>query len=316
MDSRLICCFFDEMSHEPKHVYQNHLLDSTRWNLIKPRDGDIVIATPYKCGTTWIQNIVLHLIFQDLETRAIGDYSPWIDFRIRPLDDMMNILNSQKHRRCMKSHLPFDGLRYFDQMQYVVVGRDPRDVFMSLWNHYRAYTPEFIAATNETPDRVGPPMPVCPDDIHEFWDQWINRGWFDWETEGYPHWSNLRHVQTWWDCRHFENILFVHFNDLLADLPGEIRRLADYLKISCSDDMARSIAELTTFASMKRDAERLGPKKGARFKGGAKTFINKGTNGRWRSVLSADELKMYDDAVARELTPDCHTWIENGVGGY
>ena len=303
------------MLPQPTHVYQNHLLDSTRWNLIEPRDGDIVVATPYKSGTTWMQNIVLHLIFQDLQIRAIDDYSPWVDGRIRPLDDMLNLLNSQEHRCCMKCHLPLDGLRLYEQMQYIVVGRDPRDVFMSLWNHYRAYTSEVMAAMNETPGRVGPPMPLCPNDIHEFWDQWITRGWFDWETEGYPHWSNLRHVQTWWDYRHLQNTLFVHFNDLLADLPGEIRRLADYLKISCSDDMVQSIAELTTFASMKRNAKQIGPDLDTRFKGGAKTFINKGTNGRWRSVLTSDELKMYDATVARELTPDCHTWIEYGRKG-
>lgn len=303
------------MLPQSTHVYQNYLLDSTRWNPIKPRDDDIVVATPYKCGTTWLQNIVLHLIFQDLEVRPIGDFSPWVDNRIRPLDEMLALLDSQQHRRCLKSHLPLDGLKFFEKMKYVVVGRDPRDVFMSLWNHYRAYTPEIISAMNDTPGRVGSPMPVCPDDIHEFWAMWINRGWFEWESEGYPFWSNLRHVKTWWDYRHLPNILFVHFNDLLENLPGEIKRLADYLEIQCSDDMVRSIAELTTFASMKRDAEQIGPNLENRFKGGAKTFFNKGTNGRWRSVLTPDELKMYTAAAARELTLDCQTWVENGRVG-
>ena len=66
---------------------------------------------------------------------------------------------------------------------------------------------------------------------------------------------------------------------------------------------------------MKRNAKQIVPDLDTRFKGGAKTFINKGTNGRWRSVLTSDELKMYDATVARELTPDCHTWIENGRKG-
>lgn len=37
----------------PERTYQNFLMDSTRWDRIKEREGDIVIATPYKCGTTW-----------------------------------------------------------------------------------------------------------------------------------------------------------------------------------------------------------------------------------------------------------------------
>ena len=47
-------------------------------------------------------------------------------------------------------------------------------------------------------------------------------------------------------------------------------------------------------------------------KGGPSTFFNKGTNGRWRDVLSANELKLYDAAATREPTPDFREWLENG----
>jgi aryl sulfotransferase len=294
------------------HIYQNHLLDSTRWDHVGARDGDIVVVTPYKSGTTWMQNIVLHLIFQDLQPRAINDYSPWVDSRPRPLDAMLALLDAQTHRRCLKSHLPLDGLPYRDNAQYIVVGRDPRDVFMSMWNHYSAYTPEFYERANATPGRVGPPLPPCPQDIRAFWAMWINRGWFAWESEGYPHWANLRHVQTWWNYRHQPNILFVHFNDLLADLEGEIARIAAWLGIDCPPDTRAAIAGLLTFESMKRDADQLNPQAHQSFEGGAHRFFNKGTNGRWRGVLTADDLAMYDVAAARELAPDCRRWLENG----
>ena len=104
----------------------------------------------------------------------------------------------------------------------------------------------------------------------------------------------------------------MHFGDLLADLEGEIARIAAYLEIECPPTTLAGIAEMVKFKSMKRDAETLQPDAHIRFKGGAKTFINKGTNGRWRSVLTASDLEMYDDAVARELTPDCHRWLERG----
>ncbi len=297
---------------EQTHIYQSPLLDSTRWDHVRPRPDDIVVATPYKSGTTWMQNIVLHLIFQDLEVRFINSFSPWVDNRVIPLETMLDKIETQDHRRCLKSHLPLDGLRFFETAKYIVVGRDPRDVFMSLWNHYSAYTPEMYRLMNETPGRVGPPMPECPDDIHAFWNQWINQGWFEWETEGYPHWSNFRHVQTWWNYRHMPNILFVHYNDLLEDLPGEIGRIADFLEIACPVDTVQAIADLVSFDSMKRDAEQIQPDMHLRFKGGARTFINKGTNGRWRSVLNDAELDMYRAAAKRELADDCHAWIENG----
>lgn len=295
-----------------EHVYLNHLLDSTRWDHVEARDGDIIIATPYKSGTTWMQNIVLHLIFQDLQPRLINDYSPWVDIRPRPLDQMIATLAGQTHRRCIKTHLPLDGLPYRANAQYIVVGRDPRDVFMSMWNHYSAYTPAFYKRVNG-PGLPGKPLPECPADIREFWAMWINRGWFEWEAEGYPHWSNFRHVQTWWNFRHLPNIRFVHFADLLDDLPGEIARIADWLGIACPPDTLAAIADKLTFASMKREAEILVPSAHESFQGGAKRFFNKGTNGRWRTVLTDADLEMYEATAARELSPDCRAWLENGT---
>ena len=58
-------------THLPQvvRIYQNHILDSTRWNRYKPRPMDIIIATSYKSGTTWTQEIVRQLIFQGQEHR-------------------------------------------------------------------------------------------------------------------------------------------------------------------------------------------------------------------------------------------------------
>ena len=48
-------------------TYQNHHLDSTRWDLVEPRPDDIVVTTSYKSGTTWTQSILLHLIYADVD---------------------------------------------------------------------------------------------------------------------------------------------------------------------------------------------------------------------------------------------------------
>lgn len=295
-----------------EHIYQNHILDSTRWQHYKPREDDVIVATPPKCGTTWMQTIVLHLIFQDLQPHAVSQFSPWLDRRLTPLDEMISQLEAQNHRRCIKSHLPLDGLPYFPQVKYVAVGRDIRDVFMSMWNHYSNFTPEFYEKVNNLPGHVGEPLSPAPEDIRDFWEGWINRGKFAWESQGYPFQSSLHHLQTWWNYRHLPNILLVHYNDLLTDLACEIRRVADYLNIAVTEEMLASIAEAVTFANMKTNAEQLVGSMTGNFIGGSQTFIHKGTNGRWRDVLTDDDLKLYQAAVARETTPDCAHWLEHG----
>jgi aryl sulfotransferase len=48
------------------------------------------------------------------------------------------------------------------------------------------------------------------------------------------------------------------------------------------------------------------------FKDGAKTFFNKGTNGRWKDVLTVEEIAKADEVAARNLTPDCAHWLKTG----
>ena len=178
------------------------------------------------------------------------------------------------------------------------------------------YTPEFYKLLNEdAPNLVGNPLPQCPQHISDFWYQWITQGWFDWEREGYPFWSNLGHMQRWWDFRDLPNILFVHFNDLLADPEGEIKRVADFLDIDVTQEQVQSVAQATTFSNMKANAEKIGPGRERMWTGGAKAFFHQGTNGRWKQVLVPEDLSLYKDAVSRIMSPVCAQWLENGREG-
>jgi aryl sulfotransferase len=67
-------------------VYQNHHLDSARWEHIDLRPGDIVISTAYKAGTTLAQTIVGNLIFWGRERpEVLLSASPWIEMRRNPI---------------------------------------------------------------------------------------------------------------------------------------------------------------------------------------------------------------------------------------
>lgn len=294
------------------HIYQNHHIDSTRWNHFVPRRDDIVVATSYKSGTTWMQGILQYLVFLNQPMQSYDDVSPWLDRNRRPLDEVLAELDAQTHRRFIKTHLALDGLPYFPQIKYIVVARDARDVGMSLWNHYSNYTSEMYASLNNAQGRVGPPIPQAPDNFHEFWRNWITRGWFAWENEGYPFWGNLHHTQTWWEYRHLENILFVHFNDLLTNTENEISRVADFLNIRVADVKVATIAKSVTLDAMRSDALQRDEGIAESFKGGANTFFFKGINGRWKEILSTDELALYESAKAKNLAPDAAQWLEQG----
>ncbi len=298
------------------HTYQNHILDSTRWERYSPRDDDIIVSSSFKSGTTWTQSIVRELIVHSLDQHDAnvsvplpdGESSLWVDDS-READKKYEQLEAQTHRRSLKTHLPLDGLSFYPQVKYIVLGRDARDVFMSLWNHYSGLGEQFYQILNNAPNLIGPPMPYCPEDIHLFWKNWISRGWFDWEQEGYPFWGNMHHTQTWWNYRHLDNIQFFHYADMLADPKAEIKRMATFLGIEVSDEVLTAIIQETSLSTMRERAVR---NSYIYFKEGAKTFFFKAMNGRWRGVLSEDELTMYETTKSQVLTPDCARWLEQG----
>ena len=297
------------------HTMQCHHFDSTRWDYYQPRDDDIIVATSYKAGTTWTQAILAHLLFPDGNFPAPPEImSPWLDFRMLPLEVVLNELKGQQHRRFIKTHLPLYGMRYEENVKYLYVTRDGRDVFMSMWNHYSKMTDETLRTMNSIPGRVGDEIPPAPDDIHEFWEAWVGKSWFDHEESGWPYWSHLSNVQSWWDYRHLPNIKLVHYNDLLVDPEGTIRDMVDYLGIEVQESDWPRIIEAISFKEMKAKSALYAPGGGVFWKGGADTFINKGTNGRWREVLSDEELAQYDAACDKALTPECKAWLETGGG--
>ncbi len=110
--------------------------DNGRWEGFAFRPGDIVISTRSKSGTTWVQMICALLVFQTPDLPApLGELSPWLDWRVVPLDEVLATLAAQRHRRFIKTHTPLDGLPLDPRATYVVVARHPLDLAVSLYHH-------------------------------------------------------------------------------------------------------------------------------------------------------------------------------------
>ena len=67
---------------------------------------------------------------------------------------------------------------------------------------------------------------------------------------------------------------------------------------------------LATMRNEALQAEQADPARTSVWKEGGKTFFFKGTNGRWKGVLSTEELALYDKTVTKVLTSDCRAWLE------
>lgn len=286
----------------------NHHMDSTVWNSFGYRPGDIVIGTYAKSGTTWTQQIVAQLVFGGAEGVDVSALSPWLDLRIMPRAEMLAGLEAQTHRRFIKTHLPADALTFSSDAKYLYIGRDGRDVAWSAWNHFTHATDELFSLLNDTPGRVGPPLPRLPADIRRFFLEWL-------EGDGYPLWSFWENIRTWWALRDLANVKLIHFADLKADLPGQMRAIADFLGIEVAEERRPLLLHHCSFDYMKAHAGKVAPLGGGLWQDGPGRFIHKGTNGRWRDVLTEGDVARYLELAERNLGAECAAWLERGALG-
>ncbi len=73
--------------------YRGFIADSERWQRFAFRRDDVVISTPAKTGTTWMQTIVAMLVLDPVDLRApISTMSPWLDMLIYTDEEMFHLL--------------------------------------------------------------------------------------------------------------------------------------------------------------------------------------------------------------------------------
>jgi aryl sulfotransferase len=285
--------------------FHNHHFDSTIWNDLRFRDDDIVIGTYAKSGTTWMQQIIAQLMFGGNPDIEVAEMSPWLDLRVPPKEVKLPFVEAQTHRRFLKTHLPVDALVFSPKAKYLYIGRDGRDVVWSMYNHHANANDTWYRALNDTPGRVGPPIERPPADIREYWRDWMSR-------DGHPFWPFWENVRSWWEIRALPNVMLVHFTNLKKDMPGEIRRIAAFLGIPIDESRWDAIVEYCSFDWMKKNATKSVPLGGAFWDAGAEVFINKGVNGRWKDVLSSEDVAEYEARAVSELGPECAHWLATG----
>jgi aryl sulfotransferase len=291
-------------SPEKTREIQDRFFNSTVWNDFAFRDGDIIIVTYAKSGTTWVQQIAAQLIFGGHEPESIWSSSPWFDLRI--LDpEVRREVEKQTHRRFLKSHLPADALVISPRAKYIYIARDGRDTALSYFNHHFNANDEYFARFRTDECFDWPPFERCENDPLHFFRRWL-------EHNGAPYWPFWEHVSSWWALRDQPNVLLLHFADMKSDHPAAVRRIADFIGISTTEDTLRKIVEQSGFEYMKANAERFAPRGGAGWDGGANTFIHKGTNGRWREILTEADVKAYETKAEKELGPACAKWLAEG----
>ena len=296
--------------------YAGTMYDSNRWDGFELRPGDIIIATPPKCGTTWTQMICALLILQEPELPLpLNRLSPWIDMETRARTEVFADLQAQRHRRFIKTHTPLDGIPNDPTVTYICVGRDPRDVALSIDHHIdNMDIGAFLKVREQAaaidgielgPLRAQQPRPKGERD--RFWQ------WVDDETPSTQIGSSLRrtveHLQTFRDAADDLDVVHLHYDDLKADLDGQMRKLAARLGIDVEEHRWPRLVQAATFESMRSRADTTVPDAGPEQWIDPAAFFSHGTSGQWRDLLDNADLGRYAARVRALACDDLVDWV-------
>ena len=298
--------------------YRNLIADSARWDEFSLRPGDIVISTPPKCGTTWTQMLCALLIFDGPDfPLPLELLSPWLDMMNRSMDDVRAAYDAQEHRRFIKTHTPLDGIPAKDDVSYVVVGRDPRDVAISMEHHTANLDIERFLELRERAvgssdlAELPPRRPPSGDPRERF------RAFVEEDDLGGPVTLAmlLHHLATAWERRSAPNIALFHYSDYCADLPGQILRLAGTLGIELTESRAAELALEASIDRMRERATEIVPSASLGIWRDTSAFLRAGASGEWRDRLTDTDLARYEERVSELAPSDLAAWAHLGFIG-
>jgi hypothetical protein len=250
-----------------------------------PTDRDVFVVTYVKSGTNWMMQLAHQLLFHGAgEYEHIHSVVAWPDIDLMnlkgyaiPLRDPRVWQASPEGKRVIKTHFAWEDVPYSPDAKYIVVIRDPKDVFVSSYHFFVKNGP--LAYTN-----------LSPTNWLEIYlsDQFFMVGSWAAATAGY------------WAQRNKPNVLICSFKDMRRDLEGTVRRVAEFLGVEASPALVRRVTELSSFDYMKTidDKFSMGTFMSVRPAGG---MIRKGADGGSSELLTAAQARRIDEYFMEEL---------------
>ncbi|XP_071493745.1 sulfotransferase 1B1-like [Diadema antillarum] len=277
--------------------YPNIVLDSSIEALrsFEVRSDDVWVVTFPKSGTHWMIEIV-SLILNDgypgkvnrtLHSSAAEMINMDQTFP-RTLDELdtvkmdmtpfLKTIEEAPSPRVILTHLRLNRLPkdLMKKTKAVYLVRNPKDV-MTSWYNFLSH------------------MDFMPMTWEENFQQFL-AGEMEWGS-----WPD--HVKDFWDIREEENLLFVHYEDILKDPTLGIAAIAEHIGRPLSKEALQRVVESSTMSEMKATYRKMA-ESGLFYltkASGLLPFLNKGQVAQWKSRFSVAENEIFDEWYRREM---------------
>lgn len=248
-----------------------------------PGDGDTIIASYPKTGTTWMQYIVLQIISK-------GETYPQFDdatYKVVPYVELAGVaaVHAQSEPRLYKSHIAYDFLQKNPKSKVLYTYRHPEDTIVSFYHFILNLSPEF------------------PLKFDQFFDVFL--------TGKIGYGSYFEHVLSFYKHRNDKNLLMVSYEKLYADRREKTLEIAEFLgeehhrSLLEDEEMLDGILERTSFGYMKKNLIFTHPDIKLNIQPGEKNtnveFFRKGIVGDGKTVLTDVQRQLLREAAEKVL---------------
>ncbi len=261
---------------------QSPELKAKALNGYQPTWRDVFVCTYSKSGTNWVLQIAYQIAHHGQGTfDYIHEVVPWPESplpNVVRMDETATFEDAPTGLRIIKTHLESRYVPYSPEAKYIVVVRDPKDVFVSSYHFSAGMLPKHVR------------IPVA---------DWLAL----FLSPDFPYGSWAEHLASYWPWRTRPNVLFLNYHDMKADPIAPVRQIAALMQVELSDAVLARIVEQSSFAHMKRLDHAFSPSAPFPFNHllGQPSMIRSGQAGASTELLDATQQQQIDAYVQQEL---------------
>ena len=265
---------------------RKELLTKNPFKGYQPTEQDVFVVTYVKSGTNWMMQLAHQLLFHGKgEYEHIHCVVAWPDTDLMgpmrgyaiPLRDPRVFQASPEGKRVIKTHFQWEDVPYSPRAKYIIVIRDPKDVFVSSYHFFVKNGP--LSFTR---------LSVADWLEHFLSDRFFMGGSWGATTAAY------------WAQRDKPNVLVCSFKDMRRDLEGSVRRVASFLGVDASPEMIGKVAELSSFGYMKTIDDKFSTGKFLSL-GAPAEMMRKGSEGGASELITPAQARRIDEYFINEL---------------
>ncbi|KAF8787306.1 Sulfotransferase family cytosolic 1B member 1 like protein [Argiope bruennichi] len=250
-----------------------------------PKDGDIIIASYPKTGTTWLQYIVLQIISKG---ESFPTFNDLLD-KVTPFMEMTGVeaIDNLTGVRIYKHHYRYNMVKKNPKAKVLYTYRNPADTVISFYHFIQGIWEKKI-------------------DLDEFFDGFL--------SGNIEYGRYFEHVMSFLAHKNDDNLMLISYEKLYANPKEGILQIAKFLgdeyyqNLLEDESLLNTILEHTSFDYMKKNLTLELPRQdssenSASDEKNTVNFFRKGVVGDGKKSLSPDQLRRLRE-VAKEVMKD------------